>query len=112
MCTRRTDSLLFRRWRHSQFRRCRQESVLQLVTLWSICNESWKRFQAKFQEGCRAESRSRCRSTGTSQCTIVAVSLRSQMLYPVELRALYLVKKSSTKDLFSLFYGDILRSSI
>ena len=31
--------------------------------------------------------------------------IRSQMLYPVELRALYLVKMFPAEDLFCLFYG-------
>jgi hypothetical protein len=38
--TKRTDSLLFGKRRHVQFRHCFQESVLQLVTLWSKSKES------------------------------------------------------------------------
>ena len=40
MRTKRNESLLFGRRRHAQFRHCCQKSVLQLVTLWSICKES------------------------------------------------------------------------
>ena len=39
ICTSRTDSLPFGKRRYSQFGSCSQNSVLQLVTLRSICNE-------------------------------------------------------------------------
>ena len=37
--------------------------------------------------------------------------IRSQMLYPVELRALYLAKLGCRKDRYCFFYADLLRSS-
>src|SRR4029077_10191594 len=76
------NSLLFsdRYWR--RFRTGAQYQFCWFVTFRPLCNEFWQ-----FRNHLSTLARFRSKRRSTRQWTFVTISLRSQMLYPVELRA-------------------------